>query len=786
MNYDHFIICTSLQGNETEEFHGIPFSVSRNNGTVCVIETNKPGIDPGRSIFADGIRINEICEVLFFLGMVTEKAEGSEWWGQNERYGNYGARVFIGDRLGRINIVYSDDTMETIPVVFGVNVWNYELFSPLKENEKHLNNYFWGPYCEPFKSDAVASQMLEESLILMENDAEKAMKYIFAVKLRNKPLQKVSFLKESYKDAGFMVSAVTGLKKGAPIDNSWRIAEPDYFLRKEYYASSDRLARRLYQFRDEIPAAVDTDIPVGYTGPKVKFSGNGIADIFTNVYHHNLHDMSTCKVDETGMPHTSSSWAPNFGCYVGFGTFRENLGVYYPHIWSRDIGRVLIELSEIGEEKRTKKAADVLHKYLYDSCVKYKRPHWKRIANSSEMDEKNQKFSSGKENDGHAAIMMFIYSLSHHGIAGKEWLGQNRKALYDAVDWFEWQIDDPEKSNFDRVLFSESEASTQVYGGYDLYSNIYAYYAILGYGRLADILKDKVLKEKCIKCSGILLKGIIDRFTSNHPRYGKIFNDTIDDGWTWEYKRFAPVFLLPDIFTYEPSGYNEELFEICRNTYLAQKEDFFSTAAGRQMGYGQGFLTQTCILFDEYEDLTDCVEQAAIFCYHNSYFNYIVPEGVIIHPSKRFWFRNSDLGNAVQQAEIIKCARLLIGLDDNNPEAGLDIIPRLPDTWNRIEAEGHKIIINCSDIRKPVNVSMVYERLVDGYKLIFEASQPVIIHRLRFGPFKKEYEKFSLNSDYEYKVVDRSGRRFLYVMLDKEFCNMEVFAKVNKEVGKNE
>ena len=42
---------------------------------------------------------------------------------------------------------------------------------------------------------------------------------------------------------------------------------------------------------------------------------------------------------------------------------------------------------------------------------------------------------------------------------------------------------------------------------------------------------------------------------------------------------------------------------------------------------------------------------------------YIVPEGVQIDPTGRFRYRTGDLGNGVQEAEIIKALRMVIGVD---------------------------------------------------------------------------------------------------------------------------
>lgn len=761
MNSD-FILTGNTQGKEILEFKGIPFQVSRKDGVMQAIP------------YFTQVEVNEACQAVFFLGMTTERPEGSEWWGQNERYYYHAARLFIGDDLGRINIIYSDNTMETIHVIFGVNAWNYDLFEEPMESEKGLNQY-WGPYPEPFKSDKNAAALLDQSLVLMKNAAEKPARYILGIKVKSKPVKTVQWYKSGYKEAGFIVSAVTCLKTDAVIDSAWTVLDPDFFLRKEYFTAMDKLARRLYQYKDELPQTLAQDIPEGYTGPKVKFSGNGIADIFTNVYYHNIHDMAADKVDETGRPHTSSSHAPSFGCYVGFGTYKENANSYTTHMWSRDVGRTLLEIVKAGERERAEKGADVLNKYLYDRCIRYKVPHWKRIANASELGEDLLKSMAGKENDGHASSMLFIYNAYHHGTVDIAWLKNSRQQIFDAANWYIWQMDNPTESNFDKVLYSESEASTQQYGGYDLFSNIYAYYALEAYAILAKDMEDKELSEKCSQYAARLKSGIMQKFIGEHPRYGKIFVDTIDDCWTWEYKRFAPVFLLSDLYTYDPSQYEDaEIYEICKNTYLAQKEDYFSPAAGRQMGYGQGYLTETCIMLDEYEDLTACVEYAAMFSYHHADHNYIVPEGVIMHPSGRFWFRNCDLGNAVQQGEIIKCARLLIGLDDLNLEQGLHIIPRLPNGWDSIDVQDYKVTCLSGSTKKDIPVSMKYSRIVDGYALSFNAAEPIKINTVRFGPFKAETLDFTVDGAREYEVKSISDSRFVYLPICKLVDKLDI------------
>jgi len=746
----------NIKSANAVSFYSIPFSV---------IQTSKgyQNIAPG-SYNVPGFTFR----YLFFLGMTTDRPEGSEWWGQAERYYSNQSRLFIGDKLGSIEVVYMDSTHDIIPVIFGMNCWNYELFTPVKPEETYLNTYYDSPYPEPFASDKNAKKLLDESLHLMVNDAVKGAKYIFGVETKNKAIRQVNLYRTDFRFAGPYITAITGVKPDAVKgDNAsqWKAFDETYFTRQKYYPSMDKLARRLYQFDDELPASDPVSIPQGYDGPKVRFTGNGMAEIFTNVYLHNLDDMRKNKVDEQGGMHTSSKGSPNFSTYVGIGTFKVSVGSYSSHVWSRDLGRCMMEVIESGEVQRSVKAANEALRLLYDPSSRYSHPNWKRIANAYELNNDGLWRSvGGKENDGHGAMMLFLYKLVQHHCVDATWVKDNWKALCDAAEWYCWQMDNPQQSGFDGVLASESEASTQLYGTYDLFSNYFAFYGLKAFAKIAAQIGDKTKEDRWNQYAEKLHQGIMDRFTTDHPRYGKIFVDIIYDCWTWEYKRFVPLFLATDLVSYDLATQDPDLYEICYHTYLAQKEDYFSYAAGRQMGYGQGYITQAAILLDEPDDMKGYLERAAAFCYHHSDYNYIVPEGVIVHPSGRFWFRNSDLGNCVQQAEIVKAARLLIGLDDLDPVHGLTVIPRLPSTWKTINVQDYPIVAvdkEGNTIRTTINYD--YERTENGFHFTMKPAETIRIARIRLGPFASQDVKISGG---KYPVAIQKIRNQFFVNID--------------------
>ncbi len=713
----------------------VPFRVSHRDGKVAPIDTHNVVFDAGEAGGKQGC-----FSRLWFLGMSTDSWQCSEWWAQTEVQYDASIRLFFGDRVGRIRILFEDRTEELISVIFGVNAFNYNLYFGQKPNE-NLFGCFAAPYDEPFRSDPNAKKLLNDALVMTENaspDAEKMTKWVFAYAPRaDKRIKLIEWFKEEGKRADFVISGITGLYTGEPDNTGLPTVDRFFFLRKDWYAPIERLSRRLYQYRDQIPQSVE-EVPVsGFDAPALRFYNNDGLDLFTNVYRVNVMDMAYRKVTNDGMTHTSSENAPNFGCYIGFGSFNQNES-YSSQIWTRDIGRLLIELADLGYFDRVRMAIDRLHEMLYYPSIRFKIPHWKRIANLIAKDE-SELFNEGNENDGHASIMMAIYNLYRKGGVDLGWLRENERHLRAAADYYLWQEAHPVESNFEEILFSHSETSSQTYGGYDLYGNMISLYALRQYAKLFDLLGDGAYANNLRRLADRIYAGLEKRFLMHHPAYGEVWTDTTDDCWTYEYKRFAALLFSSDCETLDAAFNLPALFERMNRTFLAEKELYYNPYSGRQMGYGQGYLTSTTLLLDRTEAYTDCVNASANLCYHHTDHPYIVPEGVICHGSGRFWYRNSDLGNAVQQAEIVKLARLMTGIDDLDGTR-FRLIPRLPLTMTAIEAEKVPVTVG----RTVNHISFRYARDKNGtwfaedaktaYSLTYDGT--VLPEWVRVGPFE--------------------------------------------------
>ena len=736
---------------------GIPFRIQYDGDRATAFDTNAVVPAPEQAAW----------RYVSLAGMVGRSGWCSEWWGQNEPNGCCNKRLFIGDRLGFVQVVHTDRTQETVELIFGLNVWNYDLFIGPKPYETWINA-FEAPYDEPFRSDPAARALLDDALVLHETDGDKGTHYVLCVRLNGKPVDKLLLQPAEAKADDVFVSAIT-FSDGLPATTAPRGADglpattapegadglpattalqgadglpeglaaldPKVFLNRSYQDKLNRLAHRLYQFRADVPDTIEPLALPDSPCPQVRFYGGQAAQVYTNVYNVNMRDMALEKVDADGRSHTSSRDTYNFGGYIGLGTFNQSAS-YYDHMWTRDVGRVLLELAHAGVSDRLEAAADCLHRYLDASSERFPIPNWKRMANVADLPKDQQAFASGKENDGHASTMLFIYQLYRTGVVDGAWVRRNEGKIFDAANFFFWQMDHPAESNFDRVLYSESEASTQVYGGYDLFSNAISYYALLAYQRLCAGAGLDELAGRCGAYAERLLQGVLACFVFDSERYGPIFVDNNYDCWTYEYKRFAPLFLRSDFDTYDPDFSGDRLYQIARNTLAAQADGYLRPEAGRQMGYGQGYLCHTAAMLDDFALFTDAVEAGALFCYHHTDHSYIVPEGVILHPNGQCWYRNCDQGNAVQQAEMVKVGRLMLGLDDLEPDRGLAFVPRLPDNFSGFSAEDYPVCDrNAAGRVEKVPAQVVYSRTGDGYRLQFAAARPVLLDRLRIGPF---------------------------------------------------
>ncbi|MGB7264567.1 MAG: hypothetical protein WBC92_03585, partial [Terracidiphilus sp.] len=152
-----------------------------------------------------------------------------------------------------------------------------------------------------------------------------------------------------------------------------------------------------------------------------------------------------------------------------------------------------------------------------------------------------------------------------------------------------------------------------------------------------------------------------------------------------------------------------------------------------------GFVTQAALLLDRMKDVTPMLNWSARAVYEPEIHSFVVPEGAQVDPSGRYVFRTGDLGNGVQEAEIVKVFRILIGVDDNEPQR-LRVMPRLPYGWSEIAVDKYPAFVNLEGKRETAMLRYDLRRAAGRMSLEISADRALGAVAVRLGPFEKRPE----------------------------------------------
>lgn len=655
-------------------------------------------------------------------------------------------QVTVGQGLGSLRVCYADGEIGSYPIVIGESAWWGEKFVK---------------YPEPFVSFTEVRRALQESLRIYPAQPTPTHQYVASINPKAKPIARIEYapepgsgltpvvtgitvvpLQAGDRPEGGLLARSTGLS--AALTESierrpLRLADVDEEATR---ARIRQLQDYMYVTDDNFPQSFPLDIPIGYKGPEVRFTGGREADFFTNAFYHNVLDMAA-KVDDKGVYHTSSAGALSYG-YDGIGgTFsmdfklypnQEHPGMYYDEAWSRDIGRTLMEMIAFGFVDQAVACADWCLKmarvWEEDESLTvngYRLPrHIHRILQFPRTEIGTGCF----ENDGHGLTSLFIYQLWKRLPEREAWLRPRWEDIKGLGDWIVWQFEHPEVSKATDVLWSDSEGSGYpISVGHSIFCDLPCIEALHGLAEMAASIGEsesaRIWEETAVR-----LKLASERFyIVDDEEKGQV--------WTDQYRGFGrgsllgPLLLPTDTKGLFPENTYPEWYALNEKEYAVNKAQFVPWA----MGYNAAFTTQASLLLDRTADASEFMKLNAKLIYGPVYRQYIVPEiGGAVNRDKKIYSRFGDLGNAVQQAEILKALKIIIGVDDSQ-QAELGLISRLPQGWDGVWVRDYPFLIEDGARRLTAKLEYDLRLAANGAQVRVLSSDELPAVKLRVGPF---------------------------------------------------
>jgi hypothetical protein len=746
---NYFALPLSANGNESNQKvidrYGIPF-----------VEGILP-LDAGGSA---RVEVGAQVERLFLLGMtdanklpgrmssparspseIIRPAIPADGWADPR---DESVRFFIGDELGQIRLEYADGSTQVFPLLLGEGVW-------------------WGrafyDYPEPFPTDARLRKAFASAMRLYPPAPVIDGKYIAEIVPLRKPIRSITFENNPAKKGTLVISGITAVSGdtnaiAAGIALSPGILSSGFATFAEQKAlrplgedkNQDRpqleaLRRELYSSDESFEGHIAPKKPARYSGPDVLFEGNLEAEVLANAFYYNVRDIAD-KIGKDGMYHTSTKDALSWGGYKGFGTFRKNLGRYYDDSYSRDMGRSLQELTMVGDTTDAARCADYsLQKarlWETDPSLKINGivvpPHWGMFVNSPRK--------NSFENDGHGLTTLFLYKLWQRIPNRDQWLRSRWPDIKGVGDWILWQFDHPEISGATNGLLHTTGESANG-KGYSVYPDCICMDALQALAQMADSIGENQSAEQWRQRADKMRLAISSQYIIDDPKYGRVW--TLDHaGWADKSTVLGPLIFLADYQGFAPEDDNPDWRPVNEAAYQRLIDTYKPFGFyGQAMGYGQGFVTESALLLDRMRDATEMLDWAAKQIYDPRFGSFIVPEGCQIDPTGRFWYRIGDLGNGVQEGEIVKALRLVIGVDDTQPNR-LQLYPRMPYDWNEIAVEKYPVVFGQSGKMETALMDYKLERSSERMTLKISSDKDLGAVATRLGPFEKRPEASSV------------------------------------------
>ncbi|MCC5876164.1 MAG: hypothetical protein JJU11_08115, partial [Candidatus Sumerlaeia bacterium] len=570
------------------------------------------------------------------------------------------------------------------------------------------------------------------------------------------------------------------------------------------------LSNILYTSVDDLPRDVDRiDFPEGLQAARMIFHGDKTAEgvdlpgMLSNSWVANVFEMDEKFEAETGFFRESFRNSPWYGGYNGIGTWVP-IGVYHGNSFSRCSDHyATFAMRVLQNPDRATNYVDHVDEWLYFfrsnhdpnegphnhglDITRYPEDapgHWAFVIQGPLSPPwPINELQGVEEMDGHGATTIGRWwAWRLNGGPTGDWLTEPRahrfnKSRYHAskesANFICWLMDHTGRD----VIYSEGESTgwgggpsgtpgSQIPDGWWDETDMDV---IRGYYQEAEIFFQSYPTWMCylaLKVSVEKAKAVGDHehaekwATYAERLYGGLINEMAvgDEGEeTWKHsdhsifpshnEALAQAFASTYLEGYDHNDWDPATREVTRRTLDKRLERPNSGRAVIGMGYGQGWLLQSLLAFDEMDHAANAIRDLTYYSYDKNMnfhdplrgidwrmFQWIYPEGSNIMDDGR-WHRIGDLSNGANQGPSMQAILYSAGVDDSRPDR-IRIIPRILEPMNRVELHDLQTVIDGGN--GGFEVALVTYDYTRGERFVMNSDHPLPNLAVRLGPYTSQ------------------------------------------------
>ncbi len=551
--------------------------------------------------------------------------------------------------------------------------------------------------------------------------------------------------------------------------------------------------------------------------PRIKLSGTPLLERIGVIYSQILNDL-LMKVDDGGGAY------PKGFFHTSTTTLTEPN--YHDQMWSRDVGRGIIELVRFGFLEDAQSAVD----FILDLGKNF-GDHYGRIINIT---------CGSHEIDGNVNVLLGIYQLWKYTGSSPE---KGKIYLDSAGDVFRWFTRLSEESPYGNLLASKSELSGNPETDYFIYALFATYGAAVScfaYSEMALCCGDPQMYNSLNDQGEALLSSLTEYLISKGPDGGQdtktpsgVWINGIDErtGKAAETGDFGPTFdiskwtrqlpFITDIDYKINPPYSPKLKDPNRLSYdyikgqmakgyFFRKFGFVSNTCfggmgGRHddtmAGYGQNFFTQAALISDDVNVYTKCLDGISRLAYDG---DIVEPMTFDLNPwvmhecftfenyeqgldhtfgryediEKKIMYNPGDEGNLVQSAETLKTFAIMAGIYSDGET--LIIKPRFP--WECQEAliTDFPVVAPDNTVAR-ISYSYRLERWKNEYRINIDGIEKFRKIYVRIGPLPNILCNYAdLKKDWD--ITNDYGASFASKSLNLKGEHSAEFILINEKI----